>query len=76
MKITTTITELIISHEVIKQEDRENEVLITRVEYVGPVIISENGVQRELTAKDGVRDLVECLQKGAHNYISTKLKGE
>lgn len=73
MKITTTISNLIINHEVIKPEDKDNEVLITRVESVGPIIISENGVQRELTEKDGVRDLVEWLQKGAHNYISTKL---
>ena len=73
MKITTTISNLIINHEVIKPEDKDNEVLITRVESVGPIIISENGVQRELTEKDGVRDLVEWLQKGAHNYISNKL---
>lgn len=76
MKITTTITELVISHEVSKEVNGENDILITRVESVGPIVISENGIQQELTEKEELYDLVKCLQKGAHNYISTKLKGD
>lgn len=75
MKITTMISGLVLTHEIIEREE-DNDLLITRVESIGPIMIAENGTLKRFTEKDGLFDLVEQLQLATHNYISKRLKGE
>lgn len=75
MKITTMISGLVLTHEIIEREGDDN-LLITRIESLGPVMVAENGTLRQITKEDGLYNLAEQLQLVTHNYISKKLKGE
>lgn len=74
MKMYITIRDLTFSHELIKDE-KDDEILSTDVEFVGPIIALENGARKRLSEEDGLSDLVKWLQKAVHNYMSQKLAG-
>lgn len=74
MKMYITIHDLTFSYELTKDEDGD-EILSTDVEFVGPIIVLENGVQKRLSKEDGLCNLVGRFQKAAHSYIFQKLIG-